>query len=1229
MKRNKKSSFQICGEKTPTWLLKKITAFIILLSFAVIPAGSAAAPDVTGYKLLAYDNFADYTLPDGRNAAAIGVTFQNFPAKGESMIDQGTGWASPWSLNNATFTNNFGEGNPQFINAANTLGAYYYGGNLYRKFKNSLSGGIDNEIYIRFTMISQRTAIENNVGISLFNDNVRIGLWGKGERDSALSNPQNAALHPNYPAITVLGNIIKNEDVAIAEENSAYTYIAKITLNSSGEETFKLKVFPRGDNEPAEWHVETSADIGNETADYLRLLCFTQKDAAIWENIYIYQKNIALGAEVGSSAPNKANLTDGMKNTSANTEEFFVDLGAKYRISDIGLFFADTGNGEFSVYGANSDDRGDGVLLAEETGIVDESLWKAAVTGTGAYQYIFFSGNGSYNISEITVFGIFAEKVFAPTFRSRDGSRLLDGGYLSIAEERLYFKFDEAVNPQTLNGAVSVKRGDNTLMPVNTAYDAASYTAVLHLSEALNDGEKYTVTMENAVKSAAGKPLNKTFVSSVYGKKSVTEAYRRGANLGQTAYHYGTVNNETGTDLAGALVSVSSRGGNIAQIYSSVVTTITKNSSSEIRNTLSSTPNSDIIDGYFIKNWASLAPIAELAPIVDGIAIDEITNDDCEVTVKGTVTTENGYPFNGRDIIAAVTPDNKTLPAASGVNTSEILNISYGNSGLSNGAGKFTATVKLNDGTPSGMYKAFSGTNYAGTAAEKSFFFMMNERSREIVDLYNQTSGAAAMTALIESTSAELSINLAEKTAGINDFDKVSERITGRRFSSPREIMDAVYAALSIESVNQAASGAALGAQIIARASDIGINLEKYDALIKNMGELPDSTPFVDALWDAVYSAAPFETVADLKDKLAEQLDIQLQARHPIDRSDITANSVSVNVGQIIEIPLKSSIPAGITSAEIKITYDSALLTLNGVKKAPVFDNAVINTGTVGIITVKLNDSVYTLPSGEILKLSFIQKKPAAMSSSINVDAVIKSYDEFLTVDRTFYTNISANITAAQITTHPSGSGTGGGGGISMPLPAPTPSPTPQVPFTDLDNVGWAVPAISYLAEKGIVSGVGAGIFEPNRNVTREEFVKMLVGAFKLEDNGAELTFGDVSENDWYYTYISAAVANNIVLGYGDGRFGVGDSITREQMSAMAYRTAVHFAPGTAFSPKLDFDDSGEINDWATEAVGALVSVGVINGVGENMFAPRELATRAQAAQVIYKVLKLFDPNIA
>lgn len=207
-----------------------------------------------------------------------------------------------------------------------------------------------------------------------------------------------------------------------------------------------------------------------------------------------------------------------------------------------------------------------------------------------------------------------------------------------------------------------------------------------------------------------------------------------------------------------------------------------------------------------------------------------------------------------------------------------------------------------------------------------------------------------------------------------------------------------------------------------------------------------------------------------------------------------------------------------------------------------------------------------------------------------------------------------------------SGGSSGGGGKYNPPTATCTNigdrEPIPNDIYTDLDDVIWARNAIVTLSNKGILKGVGDNKFAPNTLVTREEFVKMLVCAFSDKTQAAkETNFSDVDPNEWYAEFVFAAVESGIVNGKGDGTFGVGENITRQDMAAMAYRAALK-----NISPDDEsdiFDDFDSVDAYAKGAVTVMAQKGIINGKGNRMFCPLDNATRAEAAKVIFEIIQL------
>lgn len=206
------------------------------------------------------------------------------------------------------------------------------------------------------------------------------------------------------------------------------------------------------------------------------------------------------------------------------------------------------------------------------------------------------------------------------------------------------------------------------------------------------------------------------------------------------------------------------------------------------------------------------------------------------------------------------------------------------------------------------------------------------------------------------------------------------------------------------------------------------------------------------------------------------------------------------------------------------------------------------------------------------------------------------------------------------------GGGFGGSGGASVEVDQETlkdlygDKEHNSVSFRDLDNVAWAQEAILSLARLGVISGRGDGVFAPNEAVTREEFAKMLILALEFETIDADVGFSDAETGAWYESYVETAAKWGIAVGNGDGTFGIGVSITRQDAVVMISRALKLRGIELPDNKTVPFEDDIEIAAYAKEAVYLLAQGGVIQGVGDNRFAPVQEITRAEAAKMIYGI---------
>lgn len=162
----------------------------------------------------------------------------------------------------------------------------------------------------------------------------------------------------------------------------------------------------------------------------------------------------------------------------------------------------------------------------------------------------------------------------------------------------------------------------------------------------------------------------------------------------------------------------------------------------------------------------------------------------------------------------------------------------------------------------------------------------------------------------------------------------------------------------------------------------------------------------------------------------------------------------------------------------------------------------------------------------------------------------------------------------------------------------------------------WAKAAIEKLLLLGAVSGYPDGTFKPDANISRAEFVTMLVKAFNLTGR-SDKVFKD-TQGHWAKEYIATASSLGIVSGYSDQLFGANDLITREQMAVMVVKAA---KLATAAGDN-NFADKTKISPWAKDAMATAIKNGIMKGYPDNTIRPQNKASRGEAVTLIASALK-------
>lgn len=175
--------------------------------------------------------------------------------------------------------------------------------------------------------------------------------------------------------------------------------------------------------------------------------------------------------------------------------------------------------------------------------------------------------------------------------------------------------------------------------------------------------------------------------------------------------------------------------------------------------------------------------------------------------------------------------------------------------------------------------------------------------------------------------------------------------------------------------------------------------------------------------------------------------------------------------------------------------------------------------------------------------------------------------------------------------------------------------------FKDVKKNDWFYEAVNYVYEKKLMNGTGKNEFSPNISTTRGMIVTILYrleGSPKVENS----TFTDVASTEYYAKAVAWGEANGIVKGYGEGKFGPNDLITREQLAAIMYRYSNYKKYDTSVGEDtniLSYNDISELSEYAVPSMQWACGAGLVNGIGDGKLAPKGNATRAQLATILMR----------
>ena len=179
-----------------------------------------------------------------------------------------------------------------------------------------------------------------------------------------------------------------------------------------------------------------------------------------------------------------------------------------------------------------------------------------------------------------------------------------------------------------------------------------------------------------------------------------------------------------------------------------------------------------------------------------------------------------------------------------------------------------------------------------------------------------------------------------------------------------------------------------------------------------------------------------------------------------------------------------------------------------------------------------------------------------------------------------------------------------------------------DLPFADVPDGAWYEEAVAYVYANGLMAGTGSTTFAPGATTTRGMIVTIL---YRLEGEPAVTagsSFTDVGSGAWYADAVAWAAANSIVGGYGGGKFGPEDNITREQMAAILYRYAQYKGYDVSVGEDtniLSYVDADQMSEYAIPALQWACGAGLLSGKGGGVLDPAGTATRAEVATILMR----------
>ncbi|MHA7965014.1 S-layer homology domain-containing protein [Paenibacillus sp. CAU 1782] len=324
-----------------------------------------------------------------------------------------------------------------------------------------------------------------------------------------------------------------------------------------------------------------------------------------------------------------------------------------------------------------------------------------------------------------------------------------------------------------------------------------------------------------------------------------------------------------------------------------------------------------------------------------------------------------------------------------------------------------------------------------------------------------------------------------------------------------------------------------------------------------------------------------------------------------------TDGSLTLPVGSLGEVSLEDqltiTVPVGAVNQELKLTISKWLDTENVLLHKEVLASSVyevlknISGHFIKPVTLTFTFDARNVKSGQGVAIFYFDEEKKEW---VEVKGS-KTSGNSITVEVDHFTKFAV-LVVDQAT------------GLPVSEEGEVTPVKPEISFSDIAG-HWAEASIRKAVKDGIVNGYDDGTFKPGKTITRAEFTVMLMNALQVQEAGAELTFTDKADiGGWAKAAVAQAVQAGIISGYSDGTFRANANITRAEMATMI---ANALGSSTEANTTTDFTDDKDIPAWAKASVAYVKQAGLVQGKGNNEFAPQDPTTRAEAVTLLLNLL--------